>query len=433
MLEVVIIGGGLMGSATAWQLSNQGTKVLLLEEQGATYTQGSSFGEARIARSSNIEGDFWSYLHNRSVAETQALINFLKAAAPKNTFKLEDIYTTSPVSYIDGIEMQDELLASLKRQKIDYDFITSPEEGAEKFGIELPQNVALRREYNLQSGSLNPKKLISYLHKAIKLKGNDIAYNARVIGINYNTQKRLYEISTLNKISGKAEAVLCQKVVSAVGPYTGDLLKVIAPYFQKLIHPKRVFLAFFKIREEVYNRLSEKVKDKLKVFFPLINHASEKPEARVFAMIESYSKNMHPVFKVGGHFQRSAITEIDKVWHVEISKEEIEWSKKSLSDYFGILNLPVAIEDLELVQGYSCVYSLTTSEIPLVTPIPHKNNTPNNNFIVIGGMSGVGAKGAMTYGLIAADLLNGNTQTDALHSIATSKLGFERLMHDIQN
>ena len=66
--EIVIIGGGLMGSATAWHLSNAGKKVLLLEKQDTLYNTGSSNGEARIARSSNRGDDIWSYLHNLSVS-----------------------------------------------------------------------------------------------------------------------------------------------------------------------------------------------------------------------------------------------------------------------------------------------------------------------------------------------------------------------------
>jgi len=53
-VDTVVIGGGLMGSATAWQLSRQGNEVLLLEKQDSIYTQGSSYGVARIARSLSL-------------------------------------------------------------------------------------------------------------------------------------------------------------------------------------------------------------------------------------------------------------------------------------------------------------------------------------------------------------------------------------------
>lgn len=74
LYETIIIGGGLMGSSTAWHLSDQGNSILLLEKQDSIYNQGSSYGEARIARSSNRGNDIWSYLHNSSVAETQGFL-----------------------------------------------------------------------------------------------------------------------------------------------------------------------------------------------------------------------------------------------------------------------------------------------------------------------------------------------------------------------
>ena len=88
--------------------------------------------------------------------------------------------------------------------------------------------------------------------------------------------------------------------------------------------------------------------------------------------------------------------------------------------------------DLELVDGYSCVYSLTETEVPLVTPIVRADSTPNTDFIVLGGMSGVGAKGAMTYGLIAANLMNGVSETDSMYAVTQKALGFERLLEDLR-
>ena len=75
--DVIVVGGGLMGSSTAWQLARANQRVLLLEKQDAIYTQGSSFGEARISRSLGPPGDIWSYMHNRAVAEAHRLVELL--------------------------------------------------------------------------------------------------------------------------------------------------------------------------------------------------------------------------------------------------------------------------------------------------------------------------------------------------------------------
>ncbi len=53
---------------------------------------------------------------------------------------------------------------------------------------------------------------------------------------------------------------------------------------------------------------------------------------------------------------------------------------------------------------------------------------PDPNFVVMGGMSGVGAKGAMTYGLIASNLLQGITEDSKMYRMAVSTLGPGRLL-----
>ena len=121
-------------------------------------------------------------------------------------------------------------------------------------------------------------------------------------------------------------------------------------------------------------------------------------------MIEYYDKDSIPVIKIGGHFQRTAINNLDEVWAKDLSTSEIDWSLTNTSDYFKLLNLPIGKDNIEYINGYSCVYSLTETEVPFVTPVMNKDHSPNERCIVLGGMSGVGAKGAMTYGLIAANI-----------------------------
>ena len=76
MENIVVIGGGLMGSSVAWELSNYGEKVLLLEQQSKTYRNGSSYGEARISRSLGAKKDIFSFVNNRTVTEVEKLLNF---------------------------------------------------------------------------------------------------------------------------------------------------------------------------------------------------------------------------------------------------------------------------------------------------------------------------------------------------------------------
>ena len=156
--DTIIIGGGLMGSSAAWHLAKTGQSVLLLEKQSSAYAEGSSQGEARIARSNNRGNDIWSYLHNRSVAETKQLIDSLNKYLPKQPVTIDDLYTTSPVTYVGRNRIYDKLYASLIRQKINYEIASTTEEGRNKFQVDLPEDVLMQREYNTYSGTLNPRK-----------------------------------------------------------------------------------------------------------------------------------------------------------------------------------------------------------------------------------------------------------------------------------
>ncbi|GLY30069.1 FAD-dependent oxidoreductase [Kineosporia sp. NBRC 101731] len=48
--DVIVVGGGAMGSAAAWQLAGRGLDVLLLERFELGHTQGASHGASRIFR-----------------------------------------------------------------------------------------------------------------------------------------------------------------------------------------------------------------------------------------------------------------------------------------------------------------------------------------------------------------------------------------------
>lgn len=430
--EIVVIGGGLMGSTTAWQLSNYGENLLLIEQQDSVYSYGSSYGEARIARSSNRGNDIWSYLHNRSVKEAKKLVGYLESnPRGDQTYDITDIYTTAPVTYIGRTRIYDKLYNSLIRQKVDYKMATNQAEGKELFEVNLPDSVLMQVEYNEHSGNINPKKIINYCQQAVLQKGNAIWYNHKVTDLTQDGD--LYVIQLVNTKTGEQKTIKSKKVVSAAGPFTGQLLKNTAPYFDQLINPQRVFLAFFKIKKAHFENYTPEQKEKVFTSYPVINSSKGTRDGSFFSMIEKVDEYGFPLIKIGGHFQRSPINDLSTVWQQKLTPKEIAWSQNSTLGYFDLLNVPLTFEELALVDSYSCVYSLTKTEVPYVTPIPMPNSeVANPNFVVLGGMSGVGAKGALTYGLLGANLLLGKADDEAGYQEVKAALGFERLVADLK-
>ncbi len=387
-----------MGSATAWQLSRAGERVLLLEQQDKEYTFGSSYGEARICRSLGPKNDIWSYLHRRALEETETLLDFLNSNDNAH-HSMEDIYTDSPVTYILHTNKAEAVQRMLKQQDDPYTCAATPEEAFSKFGVIIPKDRIVIQEYKKYTGTMNPKTLIEKLHKGISTKGSEIRYKRQIKSVERKTG--CYEIEVLDKDKGATEFIEARKIVSAPGPYNGILLRDIAPIIADLIAPKRVFLAFLKIDPLRFESYSPEQKQKVFNFYPLLDLGPD----HIFSMVEKRDENGHPLIKVGGHFLREEISNLDDTWTKELTHNEIEWCKKSTVDYFKFLNVPLETQHLHYQQGYSCVYSLTESEVPIVSNLPNKDNSPDPNGVLLGGMSGVGAKGSLMYGLLAAHLL----------------------------
>ena len=423
--NVVVIGGGLMGSATAWQLARAGQTVLLLEKQGPEYSQGSSRGEARISRSLGPPGDVWSYMHNRTVTEAKELVAFLGERG--ESVGMDAIYTTSPVNYV----RHESRLAGyswLEDQDDRYEVAWTPKEARDAFGLVMPEKTFLVREYKEYSGTIDPSAVIELAHRGTTLLGGRIAYGHEVTRL--SRIEGGYELEVRSVDGGTVETVRTPRVVSAAGPYTGRLLRDIAPEFDALITPKRVFLAFFEVRPERWARMSASERASLMDLFPAINSTIPTREASSFSMVERITDRGTPILKIGGHFQRSEIADLDAVWQESLQDEEIAWARESLLRHLSLLGLGIDAGDLLLDAGYSCVYSLTENEVPYVTHASLADGTPDPNLVVVGGLSGVGAKGSLAYGVIAADLLLGRSESDPVYLEAREAFGFERMRRD---
>lgn len=434
MKSVIVIGGGLMGSSTAWHLSRQGESVVLLEQQDAIYTSGSSLGEARISRSLGPVDDIYAYLQKQSIEETEKLINFLNSKE-SHVHSIEDIYTTSPVTYIFYPESSEEISVfnldkpdTLAETSGDSVVLAMNSQAAnQKFKLNIPDSLKIIREYRKHSGTMNPRTLIQKLHLGIVHSGGEIRYNHYVKSINRTEEG--YKVIVFDQKKQVSKTIQATRIVAAAGPYNGKVLKNISPAIDQLITPQRLFLAFLRIKPEVYNQLAEAQKQKLIAAYPVIKLHSE----LFYSMIEKFDSDDVPILKVGGHFKRTPITDLKNVWNLPLSDNERDWSIQETVEYLQINEFEIVKEDIEFRSGYSCVYSLTSSEVPYVTNLPLDDGSLDKNAVLIGGMSGVGAKGTMTYGHIAANLLlRKNGINDRMYKNTQKALGNERLKSDLE-
>jgi len=64
-------------------------------------------------------------------------------------------------------------------------------------------------------------------------------------------------------------------------------------------------------------------------------------------------------------------------------------------------------KEIEEVDSYNCVYSVSRNKTPIVSNIFDKYGSLDRDIVLIGGMSGIGAKGCLCYGVLATDLILG--------------------------
>lgn len=91
--DVIVLGGGTMGTAAAWALSKQGASVLVLEQFGHIHTLGSHGGGTRIFRHAYAEGpnyvplmfradDLWCALQDELGTDIVHRVGILEMDAP---------------------------------------------------------------------------------------------------------------------------------------------------------------------------------------------------------------------------------------------------------------------------------------------------------------------------------------------------------------
>ena len=369
-MDVVVVGGGLMGYCTAWQLClRYGLRVVLVDKkQGHTEEHFSSRGASRMTRSLGSEDDVLSLIHCSSVNEVKAFV-----ASKQSTLTLSDIYQTAPLHYIFPDEQ------------------TTP---TTIFGIpegDLPEHCSWTKsspssiltERRECTGTLNPEALLRGLRSAFKEMGGVVRVST-VIGVEVaeGVKVTVQEEGTVDVIASQ-HMVWCGGAFPPPEKVPSELLSIHAK-----TSPMRVPLFFFR-----FFGCSSQLHESL----PAVHFT----EQLAYIMKDAQEEE---VIKIGFHHLREKIPEagIDAVWAKGVTTEEIAMAEKAVKGHLALMGVA---GEVGFVSGVSCVYSMTDSGVPLVANVTTKSGCSRVTYV--GGMSGVGAKGCMAYGRIAAHLSRG--------------------------
>lgn len=171
-VDHLIIGGGLMGSATAWQLAKQGHTVTLLERFTPGHTQGASHGTSRIYRN------------------TYPVPEYLDLAAEALTLwrELERETGTDLLAMTGGISSGGDALdaqaAILVERAIPAQILPNPDARARFPWFSFGDRVLVEPQ---TAGRLHADRAVAALKSAATKNGATVVHNIRVLAIEVGT------------------------------------------------------------------------------------------------------------------------------------------------------------------------------------------------------------------------------------------------------
>jgi sarcosine oxidase len=206
-VDVVVVGGGAMGSVAAWQLARRGAEVVQLEQFEPGHARGSSHGRARIVR----------------LAYTDPFYVDLAAAALERWDQLEDEagerlrVVTGAVDHGDP-ETVMALAGALTAGGHGVEWLSAREAGLRWPGLAFEEPVL----YQPQGGRADADRTVAVLQRLARQHGAEVRHDAPVTGLNPDPDSV--------QVGTPAGSLRARQVVVAAGAWTPRLVAGHLPF-----------------------------------------------------------------------------------------------------------------------------------------------------------------------------------------------------------
>ncbi len=168
MTKVAVIGGGVIGAATAWRLARRGAEVVLLEQFGPRHDKGSSHGSSRIFRLA-----YPDRLYVDLAAQAQQLWRELESATSTPVLTLTGAVDHGPLTATADLH---EALTSAGHPSE----LLSPADAAARWpGLRFDTSVL----FHPDAGRVHADDAVSALQKAAALAGAEVRHGVRVADV----------------------------------------------------------------------------------------------------------------------------------------------------------------------------------------------------------------------------------------------------------
>ncbi|OIV97777.1 hypothetical protein TanjilG_12534 [Lupinus angustifolius] len=365
--DVIIIGGGVMGSSTAYHAAKAGLKTLLLEQFDFLHQRGSSHGESRTIRVTYTQHHYYPL-----VMESYNLWQQAQAQAGFKVYYKAHHFDMAPhndptlLAVIDNCRKHNIKHQILRRDQV-----------AEKFSgrFNIPENwTGVSNEFG---GVIKPSKAVSMFQTLAFKNGAVLRDNTEVIDI-----KREKGVVVF---TARGEKFRGKKCVVTVGAWVNKLVKTVSGVDLPIV-PVETHLMYWRIKEGHEGKF---------------NIGGDFPTFASFGNIYVYGTPVleYPgLIKVGIHGGTHCDPDKRK-WGPIVNMNELkEW----IEERFGGL-----VDSSEPVVKQSCLYSMTPDEDFVIDFL---GGEFGKDVVVGGGFSGHGFKMAPVIGKILVQLVvNGET------------------------
>ncbi|CAK7354138.1 unnamed protein product [Dovyalis caffra] len=363
--DVIVVGAGIMGSSTAYQLAKRGQKTLLLEQFDFLHHRGSSHGESRTMRATYPEDYYCDMVMESSQIWEQAQSEI----GYKVYFKSQQ-FDMGPS---DNKSLRS-VISSCEKKCLSYRVLDS-QQVADRFSgrVSIPENwVGVLAEIG---GVIKPTKAVSMFQALAFQKGAVLRDNMEVKDIVRDEVK-----GGVNVVTGNGEKFWGKKCVVTAGAWMSKLVKTVRG-LELPIQAFETAVCYWRIKEGNEGKFA------FGSDFPTF---ASYGEPYVYGTPSLEFPGLIKVAVHGGHY-----CDPDKrPWAPGISLDSMkEWIKGRFSGMVDY-GAPVATQ--------SCMYSLTPDEDFVIDFL---GGEFGKDVVIGGGFSGHGFKMAPAVGRILSDLV----------------------------
>jgi monomeric sarcosine oxidase len=351
-VEVAVVGAGLMGAATAWELTRRGVSVALVEAFDPGHVHGSSHGTSRIVRRAYAD-PFYVRLTGRALDRWAEAEDDTGTALLRPTGGLDTGAARDPAG----------LAGLMQREGVPYELLSAAEAEGRWPGMRFDGPVLFHPE----AGVLDADAAVGAWVRRVRERGGTVLGRTRVTGVE--------PLGSGALVRTDGSAITAGTVVVAAGPWLPELVPALA--VPLTLPPLTV------TQQQVFHfRRRDAGAD-----WPTFVH---KDALQLFGLPSGADGGPRPAFKVAQHDGGRPTTASTRDGVVDpASRERV----------VGFVRDRLPGLDPEPVAQGSCLYTTTPDEDFLLDRV--------GPVVVVSPCSGHGAKFAALVGELAADLATG--------------------------